>query len=331
MTSTRPGFGLLGLRVLFLLVLPAALAMGGGLAFLSSKEVDAVADLAAAAELYETPEGPVQAVLRGEGEPVLVFHGAPGGYDQAILIAEVLGLEEETVVAFSRPGFLATPLADGFSGEREAGLAAGLLDAVSIGRVTVVGFSTGCVPAIWFAALHPQRTTSLVLLSPSLGTSGGAPSSSPARLAQHYLGNPLTGTLAVAAALFRPAELAADVLPLLTKTPANSLSHLAANPAQIDAFNAFFETLIPYPARRPGTLAAIEGTTLPESLEVAGKLFWIAGDADPFRESPPLLVQSNPQFREIRVAAGGHWPWLDSGWRETLRAFRSEWNHSDPH
>src|SRR5689334_11595528 len=52
-----------------------------------------------------TKAGPIEYAEQGEGEPLLVVHGAGGGYDQGLLLARDLG-DGFRVIAPSRFGYL---------------------------------------------------------------------------------------------------------------------------------------------------------------------------------------------------------------------------------
>lgn len=153
-------------RIAFLLLVLVLLAIGGVLAWFTSWRSDRLAALDGASEVADTTYGKVEFVLRGEGPTVLVFHGAPGGYDQALLLGERLSEEGFQVVAPSRPGYLRTPLASGILPEQQADAMMALLDTLGLPAVAVLGTSAGAPAAIQFALRHPNRVRALVLLSP---------------------------------------------------------------------------------------------------------------------------------------------------------------------
>ena len=61
------------------------------------------------------------------------------------------------VLTPDRPGYLGTPIVNGGTPERQADLAAALLDTLGIDRVAVVGLSAGGPGAIQFAVRHADR------------------------------------------------------------------------------------------------------------------------------------------------------------------------------
>lgn len=153
------------LRVVFLLLVAALLAIGGTMAWFSSWRVEKLAHLNAASTIAETTAGEVEFVQSGEGPVVLVFHGAPGGFDQAMLYGSALLESGFQILAPSRPGYLRTPLSSGLTPEGQADAMAALLHSLGINSVAVIGVSLGAPAAIEFARRHPDRTWALVLVS----------------------------------------------------------------------------------------------------------------------------------------------------------------------
>lgn len=108
-----------------------------------------------------TARGPIETARVGEGPAVLLVHGIPGSWRQAVPLAEDLpGFE---VLLPSRPGYGTTRLRVGLTFDQQGDAYAALLDALGIKRCAVVGISGGGPSAIAFATRHPDRTTALVL------------------------------------------------------------------------------------------------------------------------------------------------------------------------
>jgi pimeloyl-ACP methyl ester carboxylesterase len=114
----------------------------------------------------QTALGPIEFKEMGEGIPLLIIHGTPGGYDQAAALAAPGHIFEHDfhVIAPSRPGYLRTPLSSGESPEAQARLFAALLDSLHLDQVAVMGISGGGPSALSFARLFPERTLSLELV-----------------------------------------------------------------------------------------------------------------------------------------------------------------------
>jgi pimeloyl-ACP methyl ester carboxylesterase len=114
--------------------------------------------------MVETACGPIEYAEFGEGQPLLIVHGAGGGYDQGQYFAQLIGGGYRWI-APSRFGFLRTPVPAGADSALQADAHAALLDALGIERVGVVGISMGGPSALLFAVRHPGRTRSLALIS----------------------------------------------------------------------------------------------------------------------------------------------------------------------
>ncbi len=153
-------------RIAFLVFALAMLAVGVVLAWFTSWRSDKLAELDAASEVARTSAGAVEFVARGEGPAVLVFHGMPGGYDQAMLLGSGLLEAGFQIIAPSRPGYLRTPLATGLLPEQQADAMAALLETLGVQSVAVLGSSAGAPAAIQFSVRHPNRVWAMVLLSP---------------------------------------------------------------------------------------------------------------------------------------------------------------------
>jgi pimeloyl-ACP methyl ester carboxylesterase len=79
-------------------------------------------------EIAETGRGPIEYATAGAGPPVLLIHGAGGGYDQGLLLGRPLLEKGFRVIAPSRFGYLRTPLPDDASAQAQADAHAALLD-----------------------------------------------------------------------------------------------------------------------------------------------------------------------------------------------------------
>ena len=117
--------------------------------------------------MAETKKGAIEYLDRGEGPTLLVFHDAPGGYDQAMLLGSLFAEEEFHLVAPSRPGYLRTPLTTGQSLAEQADAMGALIEMMGISRVAVLASSFGAPAAMHFAWRYPDKVWALVLLSPA--------------------------------------------------------------------------------------------------------------------------------------------------------------------
>ena len=117
--------------------------------------------------MAQTACGPIEYAVAGEGTPILVVHGAGGGFDQGLEVMAPLAASGFRLIAVSRFGYLGTPLPADASARAQAKAHACLLDALGIEAAAVVGMSAGGPSAMQFAALYPGRTTRLLLIVPA--------------------------------------------------------------------------------------------------------------------------------------------------------------------
>jgi pimeloyl-ACP methyl ester carboxylesterase len=134
-------------------------------------------------QVAQTPCGPIEYATAGDGKPVLVVHGAGGGYDQGLDFAKTLVDGGFRVIAMSRFGYLRTPLPSDPSAAAQADAHACLLDVLGIEKAAVIGASAGSPSSLQFALRHSRRCTALVLLVPAAYVprpDGGASMQTPA-------------------------------------------------------------------------------------------------------------------------------------------------------
>jgi pimeloyl-ACP methyl ester carboxylesterase len=143
------------------------LLVGGWIGADYRRDIDAARGrIATGSQIAETRCGPVEYAVAGEGPPVLVVHGAGGGFDQGLIIGRPLVKAGFRVIAVSRFGYLRTPLPQDASAAAQADAHA-CLDALGIPRAAILGASAGAPSAMQFAIRHPERCRALVLLVPA--------------------------------------------------------------------------------------------------------------------------------------------------------------------
>lgn len=112
-----------------------------------------------------TENGKIEYGIDGEGTPVLLIHGAGGGYDQGLLMGRAFLGDEYNFISVSRFGYLGSPLPDDATLEKQALLYAELLDYLNIDKVIVLGVSAGGPSALQFVNDYPEKSSSLILVS----------------------------------------------------------------------------------------------------------------------------------------------------------------------
>jgi len=126
----------------------------------------------AGSKVIETARGPIEYTTYGQGSPVLVIHGAGGGYDQDLVTAKRFVGEGYLSIIPSRFGYLRTPIptnGDATPAAQADNHAEPLLDALGVNnKVIVMGTSAGALSSIEFSLRYPDRTAGLILLVPGL-------------------------------------------------------------------------------------------------------------------------------------------------------------------
>jgi len=118
-------------------------------------------------QVVSTRFGTIEYAMVGHGAPVLAVHGAAGGFDQAISVANRYVAAGYRLIAPSRFGYLRSSSPSDPSPENQADAFAVLLDELQIQSVAVVGVSAGALSTLQFAVRHPDRCRSLVVIVPA--------------------------------------------------------------------------------------------------------------------------------------------------------------------
>ncbi len=137
-----------------------------GFSYLSfSHDMGVAKERLSTSEILKTPHGDIEYAVQGEGTPVLLLHGAGGGFDFGLWTGRVFFKTNYTIISVSRYGYLRSPIPDDASIQNQAALYNVLLDHLNITKVIVVGASAGGPSAIQFANDYPGKCSALVLIS----------------------------------------------------------------------------------------------------------------------------------------------------------------------
>lgn len=117
-------------------------------------------------QVFETTSCIIEYARLGEGYPILVIHGAFGGFDQGLWLANSFGLKNYQLIAISRFGYLRSSLPENANLNLQADAFANLLDSLNIHQVVVFGVSSGSTSAIRFVARYPDRVSAMILIGP---------------------------------------------------------------------------------------------------------------------------------------------------------------------
>ncbi len=137
--------------------------------------------------IVASPYGDIEYTEGGSGPAVLVIHGSGGGFDQGELIVQALLGDRVHWIAPSRFGYLGSTYRDGATFDDQADAFAFLLDHLGVDRAAVVALSHGGPSALLVAVRHPDRVSSLALISAGVASSEDA-----AQAQANQQGNALT-------------------------------------------------------------------------------------------------------------------------------------------
>jgi len=272
-----------------------------------------------------TALGEVQVAVTGEGPVLLVIHGQPGGYDQALALARICD-GDMRVVAPSRPGYLETP-ADRADLDAQADLMAALLDALDIADAAVLALSAGAPVALRLAERHPERVRAVALIAPVTG-----PDTRPIVLFDRLL-------------MSRPALMAVTVI--LKVAPSLAIGgafvesgfpsvggiwrearRIAREPELVDRLRTTIRTALPYGPRRAG--AEADDRMIAElhtwlGRDVTAPVLSVHGDVDievPAAHSR-VLPERIPGCRVFILGGAGHILDLHPLWPQAEAAIRA--------
>jgi pimeloyl-ACP methyl ester carboxylesterase len=257
--------------------------------------------------IVQTRCGQIEYASVGPGVPVLIVHGAGGGFDQALDFAEPFVQAGYRVITMSRFGYLRTPLPADASPQAQADAHACLLDALAIERVAgIVGVSAGAPSSMQFVLRHPERTDRLVLLVPlayaprSAGQST-APSSTPV-VFETALKSDFLFWLATK-------TIQRTLVRAILATPPDVLDR--ASPAEQARALAMLDHILPVSPRQQGLLNdAAVGSAIPrydiERITTPTLAISFADDLYGTSESARYTAEHVPNARFIGYPSGGH-------------------------
>jgi pimeloyl-ACP methyl ester carboxylesterase len=195
--------------------------------------------------MIETKFGRIEYGDAGQGAPVLLIHGAGGGYDQGLLFGDLFLAEGFRLIAPSRFGYLKSPVPEDSSLEAQADAFASLLDALNIDRVTVVAISAGGLTGLTFARRYPERTAALVMIA-AVSYTGQATSKDRKKIESinRIIGSDFFYWLAIRAARS----------PLLSLLGVSKEVQKGLTPAEMAQVDRFLEAMLPMSRRWKGVL-----------------------------------------------------------------------------
>jgi pimeloyl-ACP methyl ester carboxylesterase len=267
--------------------------------------VAAEARVSSGSQVVDTPCGRIEYALIGKGAPLLLVHGAGGGFDQGLEFGRPLAEHGFTVIAMSRFGYLRTPLPADASPAAQADAHACLLDALKLPSAAILGGSAGAPSTIEFCLLHARRCSAMVLLVPAFFPPGAAQAQPPAQppfMFEALLGSDFFFWLNM--------KLARDaMLERLFATPARDFDNAPRD--EQERVLRVMRSALPLSRRRKGLwndLVIVASSPHYELERIASPTFVISIENDLFGtyRSSRSAAERIPGARFVSFAAGGH-------------------------
>jgi len=263
-------------------------------------------------QIVQTSHGPVEYADVGSGPPVLVAHGAGGGYDQGLDFAGALVARGYRVIAVSRFGYLRTALPADAAPEAQADAYAEVLEALHLQRVAVVGLSAGAPSCMQFALRHADQTAALILLVPAAYPSHLEQSTRGAMPKQTSGATRVLFDVALESdfALWAAARLAPGaMLRLLVGTPSEAVAKADAD--ERARAGRVLDHLLPFGPRRLGVMNDASITPLLpryplERIAAPALVLSTADDLFGTYEGARYSAEHIPDARFVGYASGGH-------------------------
>ncbi|HUO97931.1 MAG TPA: alpha/beta hydrolase [Rhizomicrobium sp.] len=285
-------------------LLTAGAVAGIAIGFLFRRRIAARLDRRpGGSKTVETAFGTVEYAVAGAGEPVLVVHGASGGFDQGLHVAAPLADKGCYLIAPSRFGYLGSGVPENPTPAAQADAFAKLLDRLGIRHTVVLAVSAGAWSALQFAVRHPARCRALVLMVPATTLPPGVRMYGGLMARTLYRSN-LLGWMIVRLAAAFP-KLAA----VLLATPAAILE--AASGKEKRRIRQMLDDILPVRAHAEGmTLdlaAAQAGDALPVK-KIGCPVLAISAEDDAFQTAARAreIAQTAPKGTAIVYPTGGH-------------------------
>ncbi len=268
-------------------VLGAVVIALGAVTYFYQRDIQqARARIARGSEIADTPCGPIEYAVAGQGPPVLVVHGAGGGFDQGLDFARPLAARGFRIIAVSRFGYLRTPLPVDAMPAAQADAHACLLDALQIERATALVL---VVPA----AYRPRRADA-----------PGAPAASSTVAFLRAIG------LRLDFLFWAWIRLAPDSVTRMVLATDPALV-AGASPGDQGAVTLVREHILPVSRRRNGLLneAKVMASLEPFALEhIRAPTLTISARDDLYdtHETARYIAAQVPRARFVGYASGGH-------------------------
>jgi pimeloyl-ACP methyl ester carboxylesterase len=270
-----------------------------------------LARISRGSQVMPSPFGQIEFATAGEGGPVLVIHGAGGGFDQVVSAANQLIAAGFQVIAPSRFGYLRSSSPTDPSPQNQAAAYATLLDALKIQNIPVIGISAGALSALHFALRYPERCRSLTVIVPAVSAAGDALRPQGKLPEQGWLSKAIINFTVRSDFLFwlgivlAPNRMIRSVLATAPRLMAQ------AGATEQERVHRILCNILPLSKRAQGLLNDARYTSEPQSIaldQISVPTLVISLEDDFYRTIAParFIAARIPGARLITYASGGH-------------------------
>jgi 2-hydroxy-6-oxonona-2,4-dienedioate hydrolase len=262
-------------------------------------------------EVLASRYGQIEYAKVGHGEPVLIVHGAGGGFDQAITFASRLIGAGHQIIAPSRFGYLRSSNPSDPSPENQADAFAALLDALHIQNVAVVGVSAGAPSVLQFVVRHGHRCRSLTLVVPAASAAGKGLKAQGPLPTQGPASQAITELILTSDFLFWLGIMTARDRMIRTVLATDPALVAAAIPEERQRAYDILWTILPLSMRWRGIVNDTRITSTPLSIDlenIRAPTLVISLEDDLYGTIAParLIATRIPGARLLTYASGGH-------------------------
>jgi len=255
--------------------------------------------------------GQIEFATVGHGSPLLIVHGAGGGFDQAISAASRLIAAGYQVIAPSRFGYLRSSSPSDPSPENQADTFAVLLDELQIQSVPVVGISAGALSTLQFAIRHPDRCRSLTVIVPAASAAGNVPAAQGALPDQGPISKAIIEYTFRSDFLFWLGIAVARDQMIRSVLATDPALVAAASPEERQRIHDILWNILPISERSQGLLNDTRFVSTPQSIavdKIKAPTLVISVEDDFYRTIAParFIAAKIPGARLLAYASGGH-------------------------
>ena len=282
--------------------------------FFSRWKSDLKAELEAGAEVIETKCGHVEYTIYGDSGPVFAgMHGGPGGYDQVRLNWGALADHGFRVLAWSRPGYLRTPIESGATIEEQTDALVALLDELEIDKVAIGGVSAGGALCYTMGFRRPDRVWA-VLAEAAISMKYEPLKASQKIFTKLMFNDPamwLYETMALLSPKSTTKSFTKQESDLSEEQIEELLNHVFEDPRRSSLMLDFIKTMAPVSLRWPGIqndlkqLAAIDKLPV-ENIKAPTLIIQGRHDADARPEYAEYALKNIPNAQIMWVEDGFH-------------------------